>query len=72
MENRNLQAINIQLHENYHTISLIDLFYLFIFNFLFLVIIQLSYSALKINKILFDAFLDETKEFGRKKRRFAS
>lgn len=40
MENRNLQAINIQLHEKYHTISLkvIDFFCLYlIFYFLLLI-----------------------------------
>lgn len=36
MENRNLQAINIQLHEKYHTISLKVI--LFIFNFLLFII----------------------------------
>ena len=36
MENRNLQAINIQLHEKYHTISLkvIDFLFYLIFYFL--------------------------------------
>jgi len=48
MENRNLQAINIQLHEKYHTISLkvMNLFYLFIFNFLFFIIDYLHLTEL--------------------------